>query len=113
VPAAKRLRTDQEARAALGRKQTTGRSQQGAITRRVLGPLAAAPEDRELAAQHDDLEFPLAGTADEHAEKKSSSRYSSDINTMRSLNAPAPHQHAPSQQKQVFYPTLLTLLGRT
>ena len=68
MPAVKRLLADQKGGAALGRKQAAGRSQQGAIARRVPGPLAPPPEDRQLVAQHDDLELPLAGAADDQAE---------------------------------------------
>jgi hypothetical protein len=51
----------------LGREQPTHRSEQGLVDGRVLRPLPAAPEDRQLVAQHDDLKLPLTTTTGEHA----------------------------------------------
>src|SRR5262249_47845772 len=41
----------------------------GQVDVRVLRPFPAAPENRELVAQHDDLELPLTTAADEQAKK--------------------------------------------
>jgi hypothetical protein len=69
VPAAKRLRIDGKAGPALVRQQAAGRSEQGPVDARVLRTLAAAPEDRQLVAQHDDLKLPLTATAGKHAKE--------------------------------------------
>jgi hypothetical protein len=69
VPAAKRLRANRKAGPALGWEQTAGRCKQGAIDGRVLRPLSAAPEDRQLVTQDDDLKFSLTTAADERANK--------------------------------------------
>jgi hypothetical protein len=45
------------------------RRQQGAIDGRVLGPPSAAPEDRQLVTQNDDLKLSHTTAADEHANK--------------------------------------------
>jgi hypothetical protein len=69
VPAAERLRTDRKAGPSLGREQLAYRSEQGPVGGRVPRPLPAAPEDRQLVAQHDDLKLPLTTTAGEHADE--------------------------------------------
>ena len=65
VPAAERPRADREARPALERKQPAGRSKQRTISGRVLQPLPAAPQDRNLVAQNHDLELAPTAAADE------------------------------------------------
>jgi hypothetical protein len=67
VPAAKRPRTQGEARPPLGREQAARRSEQGSVDGRVPWSLPSAPEDRKLVAQDDDLKLPLTAAADEHA----------------------------------------------
>jgi hypothetical protein len=69
VPAAQRLRADRKAGPALGREQPADRSEQGPVGGRVPRPPPAAPEDRQLVAQHDDLKLPLTTTAGEHADE--------------------------------------------
>ena len=46
LPAAKCLRADRKARAALGREQAAHRGKQGPVAGRVLRPFSSAPEDR-------------------------------------------------------------------
>jgi hypothetical protein len=70
VPAAKRLRTDRKAGPSLGREQAANRSEQGSVNGRVPRPLPAAPEDRQLVAQDDDLKLPLTTAAGEHAHEE-------------------------------------------
>jgi hypothetical protein len=67
VPTQKRLRAYREAGPAIAREQPARRSEQGSVDGRVLRPLPATPEDRELVAQHEDLELSLAAAADEQA----------------------------------------------
>ena len=67
VPAAQRLCRDRKARPALAWKQAACCGEHGAVGGRVLRPLPAAPEDRELVAQDDDLQLPLTAAAREHA----------------------------------------------
>jgi hypothetical protein len=53
----------------LGRRQPVGRSEQGTVDGRVLRPFPAALEDRQLVAQDNDLERPLAAAAHEQANR--------------------------------------------
>jgi hypothetical protein len=68
VPAAKRARADRKAGPALAGKQTAYCRQQRSVDGRVPRPPPAAPEDRQLVAQHDDLELPLTTAVGEHAD---------------------------------------------
>ncbi len=67
VPATKRRRAHRKAGPPLGREQPARGSEQGAVGRRVPGPLSSSPEDDQLVAQDDELKLTLTATAGEHA----------------------------------------------
>jgi len=69
VPAAKRPWTHRKAAPALAREEATRGSEQGSVDSRVSRTPPAAPEDRQLVAQNDDLELALTAATHEHADE--------------------------------------------
>ena len=108
MPAEKCLRADRKAGPALARKQPAGRSEQGPVDGRVLGPFPTATEDRELVAQHNDLELPLITLADEQAKKAAEEpvqqRHQHDA---QSEPTPTRSPAGPSWPNPFLYPTRL------
>jgi hypothetical protein len=91
-----------------------------------LRPLPAAPEDRQLVAQHDDLKLPLTTTAGEHADEAAQEPVQQDISKTRSLNRPRrdhphgrpgrnrislPHTYDLATQSAMFQPPVTTPWG--
>src|SRR5206468_1563472 len=71
-----------------------------------LGPFPTATEDRELVAQHNDLELPLITWRTSRPRGPQRSRYSKDISTTRSQNLlRLYHQHGRPGQILFLYPT--------
>jgi hypothetical protein len=106
VPAAKRLRANRKAGAAFGWEQTAGRCPQYAIDGRVLRPLSAAPEDRQLVTQDDDLKLSLTTAADERANKPAQDPIQQTRQDKPSLNRSGrDHQQQPFRRIEFLYPT--------